>query len=173
MPAPDAGGSEPAMKPFWFLLWGLVIGQLLLWTFAPTAAPPQPPQRDPAVAFGSNEDIHVQSRIGMRSEAFKALDLPWGNRCSGDGRKRFVGGLSAYYYQRQNQTERYPENFGNAGADYIAKQWSTTDDQRIDRLTQDAYAKGYLNPADLEGLARKAVENVVKGERVTGKGCAT
>jgi hypothetical protein len=173
MPAPDARGSKPPMKPFWFLLWILVIGQLFLWTFTPIAAPPQPSERDPAVAFGSNEDIHVQSRVGMRETAFKALELPWGSRCSGDGRKQFLGGLGAYYYQRQNQSERYPETFGKAGVDYIARQWSTTDDRRIDRLTQDAYAKGYLKPVDLEGLARNAVENVVKGERVTGKGCGS
>ena len=172
MPAPDASGGKPAMKPFWILLWSMVIGQLLLWTFMPTTAPPQASQPDPTIAFGSNEDIHVQSRVGTRAEAFKTLELPWGSRCSGDGRRRFIGGLSAYYYQRQNQIERYPENFGKAGADYIARQWSTTEDQRIDRLTQDAYARGYLNPADLEGLARQAVENVVKDERITGKACA-
>lgn len=159
------------MKPLWFLLWVLVIGQLLFWTFAPTAGPPQPPERDPAVAFGSNEDIHVKSRVGTRAEAFKTLELPWGSRCSGDGRKRFIGGLNEYYYQRQNQTERYPENFGRAGADYIAKQWSTTDDKRIDRLTQEAYARGYLKPSDFNGVARKLIDTVVKEERVTGKAC--
>jgi hypothetical protein len=161
------------MKPPYLLLWVLVVGLLGLWTFGPASAPPQAPQNDPNVAFGSNEDIHVQSRIGTREDGMKALELPWGSRCSGDGRKKFISGLNHYYYQRQNQTERFPENFGKAGADYIAKQWSTTDDRRIDRLTQDAYAKGYLKPADLETLARKAVENVVKDKRVTGKACAS
>ncbi len=45
--------------------------------------------------------------------------------------------------------ELHPKYFGELGAAYIAKQWSSTDDQRIDRLTQDAYARGYLKPADL------------------------
>ena len=54
----------------------------------------------------------------------------------------------------------------------LAGQWSTTDDRRIDRLTQDAYAKGYLKPADFDGVARKMVATVVKDERITGKACA-
>ena len=45
-------------------------------------------------------------------------------------------------------------------------------DQRIDRLTQDAYAKGYLKPGDFEPVARKTIAKVIKDERVTGKACA-
>ena len=100
-----------------------------------------------------------------------ALDLAWSSRC-GEDRKRFVSGINEYYYQRQNQTERYPEVHGKLGADYIATAWSTADDKRIDRLTQEAYARGYLTPSDFDGVARKMVVTVVKGERVTAKGCA-
>jgi hypothetical protein len=100
------------------------------------------------------------------------LELPWGSRCDGEGRKRFISGLNEYYYQRQNQIERYPENFGKLGADYIADQWAGTDDQRIDRLTQDAYARGYLKPADFDGVAGKLIAALVKDERVTGNACA-
>jgi hypothetical protein len=123
-------------------------------------------------AFGSNEDIAVETRSLQRKGAFTALDRPWGSRCAGEDRKRFIGGLNEYYYHRQNQTDRYPENFGKAGADYIAKQWSTTDDQRIDRLTQDAYARGYLKPADFDAVAGKMIATVVKDERIAGKACA-
>ena len=48
----------------------------------------------------------------------------------------------------------------------------TTDDQRIDRLTQDAYARGYLKPVDFDAVAGNMVAAVVKDERVTGKACA-
>jgi hypothetical protein len=158
------------MKPIWFLVWAVVVGQVAIWAFAkPEPSPTDEPREERA--FGTNEDIHVQSRVGLREQAFKSLELPWGSRCQGDGRKSFVAGLSHYYYQRQNQSERYPENFGKAGADYIAKQWSSTDDRRIDRLTQDAYAKGYLKLADFDGLSRKLIDVVVRDERVTGKGC--
>ena len=63
------------------------------------------------------------------------------------------------------------ESYGKAGADYIATQWSKSDDQRIERLTQEAYAKGYLKPSDFTGVAAKMVATVIKNERVTGKGC--
>ena len=158
------------MKPIWLLVWAAVVGQVAIWAFAQPAAEPMDKPGD-GRAFGTNEDIHVKSRVGMREQAFKALELPWGDRCQGDGRKKFIAGLSNYYYQRQNQTERYPESFGKAGADYIAQQWSTTDDKRIDRLTQDAYSRGYLRLADLDGLARKLIDAVVRDERVTGKAC--
>jgi hypothetical protein len=97
--------------------------------------------------------------------------MAWSSRCGKD-RKRFVSGINEYYYHRQNQTERYPEIHGKLGADYIAAQWSTADDQRIDRLTQEAYARGYLTPSDFDGVAGKMVATVVKSERVTAKGCA-
>ena len=160
------------MNRVWFVLWALVIWQVAAWTLAPAAAPPQIPEVNRDKAFGSNEDIAVETRIRQRKAAFTALERPWGSRCVGEDRKRFISGLNEYYYHRQNQTDRYPETFGKPGADYIAKQWSSTDDQRIDRLTQEAYAKGYLTPADFDAVAGKMVAAVVKDERVTGKACA-
>jgi hypothetical protein len=136
------------------------------------APPPQISEVNKGKAFGSNEDIAVESRKGLRQATFRTLDQPWGGRCAGESRKMFIAGLSHYYYIRQNQTERYPENFGKLGADYIAGQWSTTDDQRVDRLTQEAYARGYLKPADFSGIASKLIATVVKDERVTGNACA-
>jgi hypothetical protein len=100
-----------------------------------------------------------------------ALDRPFSSRC-GEARKQFINGVKSYYYQRQNQYERYPEIHGKLGADYIARQWSTGEDRRIERLTQEAYARGYLQPTDFDGVAGKLVAAVVKDERVVGKGCA-
>ncbi|HLX17329.1 MAG TPA: hypothetical protein VKS24_19245 [Bradyrhizobium sp.] len=160
------------MKRAWFLLWALAILQIAVWAFAPEASPPQIPELNRGKAFGANEDLAVDGRASLRQDAFKSLEQPWGGRCAGEERKQFISGLNHYYYHRQNQTERYPENFGKEGAGYIAKQWATTDDKRIDRLTQDAYAKGYLKPTDFEPVASKLVAAVVKDERVIGKACA-
>ena len=172
MSATDARRRNRAMNRAWFVLWVLVILQVAAWTFAPAAPPPEIPEVNRGKAFGDNEDIAVDGRRGLRQDAFKSLEQPWGGRCAGDARKQFIGGLNHYYYHRQNQTERYPENFGKLGADYIARQWATTDDKRIDRLTQDAFARGYLKPTDFEPVAGKLVAAIVKDERVTGKGCA-
>ena len=158
------------MKLVWLLIWAAAVTQITIWTLVPAPLPRTgEPRQD--VAFGTNEEVHVQSRGGLRKGAFNALELPWGSRCSGEAKKKFIVGLNEYYYHRQNQTERYPENFGQAGADYIAEQWSTTDDRRIDRLTQEAYAKGYLNPANFNSVARKSIDVVIKDERITGKAC--
>jgi hypothetical protein len=156
-----------------FIAWVLGVALVASWAFAPAPPPPpQIPEVNRGKAFGSNEDITIDSRSRQRQAAFKTLEQPWASRCEGEGRNRFIGGLNEYYYHRQNQTERYPENFGTLGADYIAKQWSTTDDQRIDRLTQEAYARGYFKPADFDGVAGKLIAKVVKDERVTGRACA-
>ena len=179
MPAAEArrrGSLTMNRERFLLLLWAAVILQVAAWTWWPEAAtqaaPPQIAEENRGKAFGSNEGIFVDSRGRQRKAVLKVLELPWGSRCDGDGRKRFISGLNEYYYQRQNQIERYPENFGKLGADYIAGQWAGTDDQRIDRLTQDAYAKGYLKPADFDGLANKLIAALVKDERVTGNACA-
>jgi hypothetical protein len=161
---------------FLLLLWAAVILQVAAWTWwpedAPQAAPHEIAEENRGKAFGSNEDIFVDSRGGQRKAVLRVLDLPWGSRCAGEGRQRFISGVGEYYYQRQNQIERYPENFGKLGADYIARQWASADDQRIDRLTQEAYAKGYLKPADFNPVAGKLIAAVVKDEHVTGKACA-
>jgi hypothetical protein len=160
------------MKRGWFLflLWGAVMLQVAAWTFAPAASPPQMPAGDGS-AFDSNEPYLIDARESQRKGALAALDRPWSSRCAAGDRKQFISGLNEYYYHRQNQTDRYPEVHGKQGADYIARQWSSGDDQRIDRLTQEAYARGYLKPEDFDGVARKMVAIVVKNERVTGKAC--
>ena len=158
------------MNRAWFVLWALVMWQIAAWTFAPAPPPAELPAGD-GKPFGSNEDIHVQSRMTTRQDTLKTLYRPWSERC-GDRRKLFIGGLNSYYRERQIETERYAEIHGKLGADYIASQWSSPDDVRIDRLTQEAYAGGYFTPADLDGVARKTVETVVKDERIMGRGCA-
>jgi hypothetical protein len=171
MPAADARRRKPAMTRAWFLLWALVIWQIAAWAFAPAVAPSQMPAGDGS-AYDSNEKYMTDARVSQRKGALAALDRPWSGRCAGENRKQFISSLNEYYFHRQNQTDRYPEVHGKLGADYIAKQWSTSDDQRIDRLTQDAYARGYLKPADFDGVAGKMVAAIVKDERITGKDCA-
>ena len=109
----------------------------------------------------------------MRRETALAFERPYGSRCAGEGRKQFVAHIDYYYYRRQNDMERYGENFGKPGANYIARQWSTGEDKRIERLTQEAYAQGYLGLSDFGGVGRKLAEAVVSGERVIAHSCAS
>jgi hypothetical protein len=160
------------VKPVWFILWAMVVAQIAVWTFAPPARHNEKPApTDPGRPYHDDEPYAVESRDSERKSTMAALDLPWSSRC-GEARERFIRSVKNYYYQRQNQYERYPEIHGKLGADYIATQWSTAEDKRIERLTQEAYARGYLRPSDFDGIAGKLFAVVVKDERVVGKGCA-
>lgn len=175
------------MSRIWFVVWALVIGQIAFWTYAPKPqAPPQAsqahqPPRSPqattvdasdGLGYGPNEQYTRDSRDGQRKGALAAFERPYATRCEIEGRKQFVSGIEEYYYHRQNQMERYPETFGKPGADYIAKQWSTGDDKRIERLTGEAYAQGQLKLSDFNDIARKMVQAVVRNERVTANTCS-
>jgi len=159
------------MKPAWFLIWLLAVWQIAAWTFGPAPPKPQAPHYD-GRAFGPNEDIFVSGRQSTRRDANKTLARPWSDFCTEPTRKKFISGLGEYYYQRENQIERHTETYGPAGASYITQQWSTADDLRIDRLTQELYSNGYLKPDQFEAVARKLISTVVKHERITGAGCA-
>jgi hypothetical protein len=155
------------LKLRWFIIWAIALWLVASWTFS---SPPQPrPDVDPQTS--SSEKYLVEGRNKQRRAVLRALEMPWSLICSENGRKEFTGGLNEYYYHRQNQTERYPETFGKSGATYIAQQWSSADDKRIDRLTQEFYMRGYLKPDDFNAVARKLIIAVVKSERVTGRGC--
>jgi hypothetical protein len=153
------------------IIWLLAMWQIGVWTFGPAPPKPQTPHYD-GRAFGPNEDIFVEGRKSTRRDAIKTLARPWSDICTERTRKQFVSGLGEYYYQRENQIERYAETYGPAGTDYIAQQWSAADDLRIDRLTQELYSNGYLRPDEFTPVARKLIAIVVKDERVTGAGCA-
>jgi len=160
------------MNRVWFIAWAIVIWQVAVWAFAPE--PSVAPQSFTPVGdrdFDEHEKYTADARESLRKGTLAALDRAWSERCS-EARTRFISGLNAYYRERQNQSERYPETYGPAGADYIARQWVTQDDQRIERLTQEAYAAGYLKPSDFDGMAAKMIASVVQAERVTGRGCA-
>lgn len=157
------------MKPIFFVMWAVAIGQLALWTFAPEKS--KEVNVGDGQPYGYLESHLIESREGTRKSGMETLDKPWSSRC-GEARKAFISGVNEYYWQRKNEYERYSEIHGKAGADYIVKAWSSPDDKRIDRLTQEAYANGYLQPSDFKGYARDLIADIVKDERITGKGCA-
>lgn len=160
------------MSRLWFIVWAIVIWQVAVRTWTPEATPaPESFTPISGMEFDEHEKYIEDARRSNRKDTLAALDRPWSERC-GPHRPKFVGELNAYYRFRQNQHDRYPEIYGPAGADYIAKQWDTPDDRRIVRLTQEAFANGYLRLSDFDGLATKMVSAVVLGERVTGRGCA-
>jgi hypothetical protein len=164
-----------AVRGVLFVLWALVMWQIAAWTFFPErpGATPAPVLRADGKGYSENEPAIVRGRQLQRASALQALEQPFTVLCSAEGRKRVASSLSHYLYHRRNQMLRYPTNFGKPGAAYIAQQWSTADDQRIDRLIREAYGRGHIELDDLEkGYARDMLWSVVGGIRPTGKGCA-
>jgi hypothetical protein len=159
------------MRPAFIAMWAAALAQIAIWTYAPDTPKANAVNTGDGQPYGDLEPIHIESREGMRKSMMATLDQPWSSRC-GDARAKFISGVGEYYWQRKNQYERYLEIHGKPGVDYIAKAWSSPDDKRIDRLTQEAYASGYLKPSDFKGYAQDLIAEIVKGERVTGKGCA-
>jgi hypothetical protein len=162
------------MKPVRLAVSALLFCCFAYWVFKPGTAPAARPipEANRGKAFGPHEAHHIHAREVHRSVALRGLDMPWGGRCAGESRKDFIDAVGYYYEHRQNSVDNYSQSFGKLGANYIAQQWTSTDDRRIDRLTQEAYAKGYLKPDEFNKTARKMIATVVKDERVTGKACA-
>ena len=154
-------------------VWPVVLALVIFKATSMTVPewPSDVQQANRGKAYGADETAMVEARRRQRQAAFAVLDRPWASRCAGEERKQFIGGLNAYYSHRQSQVYRYQENFGKLGTEYIAKQWSTADDRRIDHMTQEAYAGGYLRPSDFDDVAGKAVATVVMTERASGRAC--
>ncbi|UFZ03624.1 hypothetical protein LQG66_31125 [Bradyrhizobium ontarionense] len=160
------------MRRLIFIIAAIAILQVAGRVFLPdatTAVASFPPVT--GAEFQDHEKYIEDARRSQRKDALRSLDLPWSDRC-GANRRSFISGLNHYYYHRQNQHDRYPETYGPAGATYIAGVWTTAEDRRIERLTQEAYAAGYLKPSDFDGMASQMVAAIVRDERIRGRGCA-
>ena len=158
------------MKRALFIIGAIVAWQVAAWAFAPPPPVLQKPREiDPQTL--PNEKYIVEGRKLQRHDGLRALDVPRSSLCSEEGRKKFISGLGHYYYHRSLQTTSYPKNYGKTGADYIARQWSTADDKRIDRLTKEIYSSGYFKPNEFGAGSRDILITLVKDERVNGKGC--
>lgn len=163
------------MKRVLFVIWAIVMLKIAAWTFLParTDTTAASAVRADGRGYGDNEPAILRGREYQRAGALKALEQPTTVMCSSAGRRKVASGLSEYFYHRQNQMLRYRENFGKPGAEYIARQWSSADDRRIDRLVREVYGRGYIVPDDLTmGYARSLMLSLVDGVRVTGRGCA-
>ena len=77
------------MNRAWFIVWALVVCQVAAWAFAPQK-PAEPARPTDGPGYGSNETIFVDGRARTRREATLAFEIPYGSRCAGEGRKRFI-----------------------------------------------------------------------------------
>jgi hypothetical protein len=133
---------------------------------------PDPQYNGGVPPWNENEKIFQNARNHVRKQALEGLERPWGSFCETEGRKKLDQAVTFYFDQRGNQEESYPKRWGDVGRQYIANEWSTSDDQRIQRLVREHYERGYLNLADLKPYIAKRIAPLLKDSRVSGAPCA-
>jgi hypothetical protein len=174
-----AGGQQATMKAILFLVGALVLTNIVYATFfaqppvleRPAAVDDEATRRGEA-PWASNERHSAPARDITRKSTLDALVQPWSSFCTEEGANRLVASLNHYYWQRYAEQFSYGDVYGEAGRRRVAKVWTTTDDNRIERLVRETYGRGYLRLDALRSPMRKAVADLVRDERVTGKPCA-
>ena len=176
----QAGGQAALMRAILFLIGGIVLANIVTATFfwRTPAQGKQEPIVNSATVKGQEpwmaNEHHIESnRQSARKSLLEILGKPWAEFCTPEGKKQLVQAVDYYFWLRKGHLASYPKNWGEAGGRYIVKVWTTSDDNRIERMTRESYGRGYIALGDLKDYTRSALAEVVKGERVTGKPCAS
>ena len=123
------------------------------------------------VPWAANEPYMVEGRRRTRKSVLKALDQAWSSFCTDDGHKRLLSSLHYYYEQRLSQERGYQRSWGDEAGRYVRQAWASSDDARIERLTQETYSRGYFGLDEFKPLVRTKLTSVVADTRVTGQPC--
>jgi len=170
------------MRLILFFIGGIVLANIVTATFFwhPSAKEPNKPEpvinsatrqgQDPWMA---NERYNVGSRELIRKGMLETLDEPWASYCTAEGHKNLIRTINNYYYQRYAQAWSYANTYGEDAKRYAIKAWTTTDDNRIERLMSETYGRGYFSLDELQSYARTPLAALVNGARVTAKPCAS
>ena len=90
---------------------------------------------------------------------------------SGRGTEIAPHALKEYFYHRGGQERSYPTRWGDTGKTYIAREWGTTEDRRIEQQIRDLYDRGYLDPKALDKPTEERVSAMVQGLKATQQPC--
>jgi hypothetical protein len=170
------------MRPVLFFICGIVLANIVAATFfwppsTKASGAPQPfvnaatrQGQDPWMA---NERYNVEIRERARKGVLEMLDKPWASYCTAEGHENLIGAINNYYGQREAQARSYGNTYGEDARRYAVKAWTTTDDNRIERLMSETYGRGYFSLDELRSYAREALAALVTGARVSAKPCAS
>ena len=170
------------MRAILLLIGGIVLANIGAATFfwrpsAQATGKPQPVVNSATVKgqepWMTNEHHIENNRRSARKSALDVLGKPWSTFCEAEGKKRLVESIDYYLWQRTGQLASYPKNWGEPGRRYIAKAWTTPEDSRVERMTRETYGRGFFSLDDFKPYTRAPLAELVKGERVTGKPCAS
>ncbi|MGY4472866.1 hypothetical protein [Bradyrhizobium sp. USDA 3364] len=107
------------------------------------------------------ESYNAPYRNLVRANTLKTLDAPWSERCSAAGHKTLVLSINGYYDIRDRDVSNYAEVFGEAARQFALKAWRTPDDNRIERLIGETFARGYISEAELKPVTQLALASEI------------
>lgn len=151
----------------WFLLGGVQFEN----PSSPTMPLENSATRRGQVPWATNESYMDEGRRRTRKSTLKALDQAWSSFCTADGHKRLLASLHYYYEQRISQERGYRRAWGDEAGRYIQLAWGSSDDLRIERLTQETYSRGYFTLDEFKPFVRAKLTSVVADARATDRPC--
>ena len=168
------------MRPILMFIGGIVLANIVWATFFshPKAEEKTYTTVNSATKQGqdpwmANEKYQAPSRDLIRKGVLETLGKPWAEFCTAEGHKRLLETVNNYYYQRNAQAWSYNNTYGEAAKRFAEKAWTTTDDNRIERLMGETFGRGYFSLEELRPYARTPMAALVKDTRASSKPCAT
>jgi hypothetical protein len=111
-------------------------------------------------------------RKEAQRKAYESLVAPARWFCDNRRRPEVIADISYYLEQRGMQTRNFAGSWGAAGAEYIAKAWTTEDDFQIKAFLRDRYKRGYFSLEDFQaGLRREVAAELLSGTVAGGQAC--
>ena len=167
------------MSPFvrnYVVPFGLIVALLGIWEYAKRPMPAAAKQAEdygPPPPRNANEELFRDGRVRRRESTLKTRDANWASFFDPQGRKRLVNSLNEYFYFRDGAETSYPLRWGEVGKTYITREFSTSEDKRIEQQIAQLYELGYLTPAVLSEASGRRVKALVQGRRVIQQPCPT
>jgi hypothetical protein len=168
------------MRLILLLIGGLILANIITATFF--MPPPDDGAPGPVVNWATKrgldpwmatEDYSAPGRDHVRKGVLETLYRPWSSFCTPHGHKELINTINNYYYQRDAEVWSKVNTYGERARAFAVKVWSTTDDNRIERLIDENLGRGYLSLDELQPYARKPVGARSNGASGRAKPCAS
>jgi hypothetical protein len=168
------------MRLILLLIFGAILANIITATFF--MAPPDDGARAPVVNWAtergldpwmSTENYSAPGRDHIRKGVLETLEKPWSGFCTPDGHKDLINTINNYYYQRDAEVWSKVNTYGERARAFAVKVWSTTDDNRIERLIDENLGRGYFSLDELRPYALKPVSARINGAPARAKPCAS
>lgn len=167
------------MRLILFLVGGIWLGHIIAatWIWPPSngASGLLLPTTNSATGqdpWMASEIYMTGGRDNIRQGMLKTLEQAWAVYCTPDGHKDLINSVNNYYYQREGEVWSKVNTYGERARQFAIEVWSTTDDNRIERLIGETYGRGYFALKELEPRARTHLTAQMKVVQVVAKPCS-